>query len=194
MAKYKGKSRRRMKNLDEHAISDRDEDAAMFRQGFSERAVNIPSSRLEAPDENLEDLPKTEGMVTGFFPGGAIVRVDGQEFICGIAKTFRAPEDSTPLAVGDIATVALAQHAAGDVQTDKVRADGFIIARRPRRTVLARPRPTSGKRQDVYDSTTFQKIIVANVQQLLIVASSRQPGFRQGLIDRLLSVAERGEL
>lgn len=194
MAKGKGKSNRRIKDWQRRLREGEADNAAPQRQSLSERAVKIPSHRLESPQDNLDDLPKVEGMVMGFFPGGAIVRTDKGELLCGIAKTFRAPEGSTPLAVGDTATVALARHGDGELQADKVRADGFVIARRPRETALARPQPISGKRQDVYKTDVFQKIIAANMDQLLIVASMRHPKLRPALIDRYLIIAERGEL
>ena len=193
MAKGKGKSQRRIPDWQQRAKDGELDDASPQRQSVTARAVKIPAHRLEAPEDNLDDLPKATGMVVGFFPGGAIVRHDSGELLCGIAKTFRAPANATPLAVGDQATVALAQHADGE-SDDKGRADGFVIAREPRETLLARPQPTSGKHQDLYQTETFRKVIVANMDRLLIVASLRQPKLRRGLIDRFLIAAERGEL
>ena len=195
MAKDKGKSRRRIRNWDSRLQEGEADNAAPGRQSLSSsRAVKIPPHRLEAPEDNLDDLPKATGMVVGFFPGGAIVRTADGELLCGIAKTFRAVENSSILAVGDQATVALTQLADGDVDADKDRADGFVIAREPRRTLLARPQPTSGKRQDIYKVETFQRVIAANMDQLVVVASMRQPKVKPGLIDRFMIVAERGEL
>ena len=193
MAKGKGKSRRRIPDWQQRVKDGELDDAAPQRQSVTARAVKIPAHRLEAPEDNLDDLPKATGMVVGFFPGGVIVRHEGGELLCGIAKTFRAPENTTPLAVGDQATVALTQHADGE-SADKVRADGFVIAREPRETLLARPQPTSGKHQDLYKTETFRKVIVANMDRLLIVVSLRQPKLRRGLIDRFLIAAQRGEL
>jgi len=194
MAKGKGKSRRRLRDWQHRLREGELDDASPRRQSVTAREVKIPAHRLAAPQENMEDLPKAEGMVIGFFPGGAIVRKDREELLCGIAKTFRAPENASHLAVGDRVTVALTRHVDGDTESDKVRTDGFLIARTPRRTLLARPQPTSGKYQDIYETETFLKVIVANVDQLLVVVSMRQPRCRRALIDRFLIVAERGEL
>jgi len=196
MAKQKGKSKRRIKSLDEHTISEHDADAAMSPQSLSERGVKIPAHRLSAPQDNLEDLPKVEGMVVGLYPGGAMVRVDGSQLLCNLAKTFRPPAGASPLAVGDGVTVALtqSQHADGSLADDRDRSDGMIIARSPRETLLARPQPTSAKRRDEYKAETFQKVIVANMDMLLVVVSLKKPKLRRGLIDRFLIVAERGEL
>ncbi len=195
MAKHKGKSKRRIKSLDEHAIRDREAEAALSPQSLAERGVKIPAHRLNAPEENLEDLPKAEGMIVGLYPGGAMVRCDDRQLLAAIAKTFRPPPGATPLAVGDDVTVALTQgqHTDGS-RADKDRSDGMIIARQPRRTLLARPQPTSAKRRHEYNAESFQKVIVANMDVLLIVVSLRKPKLRPGLIDRFLIVAERGEL
>lgn len=197
MAKGKGKSQRRKHNWGQrYAAGENVEDVGGSRAKFAPRAVKLPAHRLAAPEENLEDLPKAEGMVVGLFPGGVIVRIDGREMLCGIAKTFRAPQGSSPLAVGDTATVALAeQHVRGSaVREDKDRTDGMVLARGPRRSALCRPQVTSGKRRDEYESETIEKVIVANMDAVLIVTSTREPLLRPGPIDRFLIVAERGEL
>jgi ribosome biogenesis GTPase len=157
--------------------------------------VKLPTYRLEAPQENLELLPKVQALVMGFFPGGVIVRAQAQPLLCGIAKTFRAPKDSSALAVGDFVTVALTlqQHLSGAAE-DKLRADGMILARQSRSTVLVRPQPRSAKRFDKYQTQPAEKVLVANMDQLLIVASVRQPPLRPAVVDRYLIVAERGEL
>ncbi|MHC4562152.1 MAG: ribosome small subunit-dependent GTPase A [Planctomycetota bacterium] len=194
MAKGKGKSKRRLKGWDQRLQDGDIHDAVLQQQSLVGRGVKIPTHRLEAQEENLEDLPKVEGMVMGFFPGGAIVRVEGRELLCGIAKAFRAPEGSSPLAVGDLATVALTQHADGQMHTDRDRTDGVLIARQLRETLLARPQPISGKKQDTYKSESFRKVIAANMDTLLIVSSMRQPRLRRGVIDRFAIIAERGDL
>lgn len=195
MAKGKGKSKRRIKHLDEHSIQEREADAALSPQSFAHRGVKIPAHRLNAQEENFDNLPKIEGMVVGMYPGGAIVRTADGRLLCNIAKTFRPPAGSSPLTVGDDVTVALtrAQHSDDAASKDKDRSDGMLIARRPRQTLLARPQPTSAKRRDQY-TEPFQKVIVANMDALLIVVSLKKPKLRRGLIDRFLIVAERGEL
>lgn len=165
------------------------------RQKIVQRKVKLPANRLEEPDASLENLPKIEGMVVGLFPGGALVRAEGQEVLCGIAKTFRAAEGTAALAVGDLATVALTrtEHASAQGE-DKDRADGMILRRHARRSALVRPRPRSAKRTDKYATDAVEKVIVANMDLLLIVTSTVQPRMRHAMIDRFLIVAERGEL
>ena len=198
MAKRKGKSRHRIRNWQQRLHDGADiEDGAPVRQKLTRRSVKLPPERLAAPEENLDGLPKAEGMVVGCFPGGVIVNGEQGQLLCGIAKTFRAPEGSTVLAVGDLVTVALTsdRHGGDGAAADKDRADGMVIARQPRETALSRPTPRSGKRRDRYDADdVFEKVIVANMDVLLIVASTCQPPLRHGLIDRYLIIAERGEL
>ena len=197
MAKRKGKSRQRIRNWQQRLHDGGDvDDAAPERARLTQRSVKLPPSRQESPEENLEELPKIEGMVVGHFPGGVVVRAGEEQLLCSVAKTFRAPEGSTALAVGDSVTVALTRprHAGGQVADDRDRSDGMSLSRGPRETALSRPAPRSQKRRDRYDTDVFEKVIVANVDLLLIVASSREPPLRRGLIDRYLIIADHGEL
>jgi len=201
MARRKGKSRRRIKDWYSRFVSGEEDGGTEARRQklSSQRAVKLPPDRRDADADRdavgLEDLPKTRGMVVGFYPGGAVVRVDGRDMLCGIAKTFRAPDGASALAVGDDATVALTRGRHADATgADRDRADGMVLSRQLRRTVLARPRPRSGKFRDAHADDTFEKVIVANMDALVIVAATRQPALRHGLIDRYLIIAERGEL
>lgn len=197
MARGKGKSRRRIKHWHQRYVSGEDHhERAAGRQKVTRQAVKIPAYRLEAPDEGLDELPKREGLVAGLFPGGAIVRAGSDELLCGIAKTYRAAEETSSLAVGDIVTVALTrpEHADGRLDDDRDRADGMVLSRRLRSSALVRPQPRSAKRHDPYSLEPAEKVLVANMDVLLIVASTRQPPLRRGLVDRYLIVAEQGEL
>lgn len=196
MAKGKGKSTRRMKGFGGRLASGEDLDALARHQKVIPPAVKLPPWRAAAPQDNLDALPKLEGLVVGLFPGGVIVRHAGDELLCGVAGTFRAPEGSSALAVGDVVTVAIIhdRHSDGNIGGDKDRADGMILSRQPRRSALSRPMPRSGKRRDDYEDDAFEKVIAANMDALLIVVSTAQPRPRRGLIDRFLIIAERGEL
>ncbi len=196
MAKRKGKSERRHSGWDRLPTDQQHDELRSGWEKFGSKSIKIPAERLAAPQENLDDLPKVEGLVVGLFPGGALVKTPAGVLQCAITKTFRAPEGSSPLAVGDEVSVALTDpsHSSGKLQADKQRTDGFILARGPRRSALSRPMPTSDKHQDAYETEAFEKVIVANMDTLLIVVASRQPPLRRGLIDRFLIIAERGEL
>ncbi|HUU58582.1 MAG TPA: ribosome small subunit-dependent GTPase A [Phycisphaerae bacterium] len=197
MAKRKGKSRQRIRDWGQRLAGGDDvEDRAPVRQRLTQRSVKLPPERVESPEDNPERLPKREGMVLGQFPGGVMVRAAGEELLCGIAKTFRAPRGSTALTVGDLVTVAMTrpEHAGEQLAADRDRADGFVLSRQPRTSALARPAPRSGKRRDPYETESFDKILVANMDVLLIVAATREPPLSHGRIDRFLIIAERGEL
>ncbi len=184
--------KRRYRETDPHALDEAHEAETLQKQ-----RVKLPPGRESGLTEaDLTGRPQARGMVTGMFRGGAYVRVGGEDLPCSIAKTFRAPEGSTPLAVGDEVALALAssEPITGRKAADKDRADGVILSRQPRQTALVRPQPTSGKRRSRYQRQAFQKILAANMDTLLIVASTRRPAMRGGLIDRFCISAEYGEM
>lgn len=198
MARRKGKSLRRIKDWNQqYAAGQTEEDPRARRQKLSKRKVKLPPNRQtdEGSQTSLEGLPSAKGVVTGFFPGGVFVRTDEGELLCGIAKTFRSAENSSALAVGDDVTVALTRDDHADASSDdKDRADGMVVSRLGRETLLTRPRPMSAKRRGLYEDDAFEKVIAANMDALLIVAACQDPPLRHGLIDRFLIIAERGEL
>ena len=200
MARRKGKSRSRVKDWDHRFRRGHPEelDEAHDVESLQPQRVKLGPDRASAGPEDtaLEGRPRAEGMVTGMFRGGACVRVAGEDLPCRIAGTFRAPKGFTALAVGDDVTVVLTTsgHLSGDRSLDKDRADGVILTRLPRRTALARPPGYRGKRRGRYDEAGAEKVIVANMDVLLIVVATRQPAIRPALIDRFCIVAERGEM
>lgn len=196
MARRKGKSRRRIRDWNQRLGEDDVLDVPTGRQSLRRRAVKLGQEAFAAGEDDPSGFKQREGMVVGVFRRGAQVRIDGQEHFCGIAKTFRAPEGASPLAVGDVAVVALApdELTDGRKDLDRDRVDGMILSRRPRESALSRPRPVSGRRRDPYDAGVFEIVIAANMDVLLIVAATREPPLRHGLIDRFLIIAERGEL
>jgi ribosome biogenesis GTPase len=195
MAKRKGKSRQRLDWHARYEAGDDDSPAHKSKGKLTRRQVKLPPRDLEAGQENIDDLPRREGMVVGMFPGGAEVRIGGSVMLCMIAKTFRAPPGSTALAVGDTVTVATSRREHLDASDDDSdRADGMILSRGPRETALSRPAPRSGKRLDEYKTELFERVIAANMDVLLIIAATCQPPLRKRLIQRYLIVAERGEM
>jgi len=108
----------------------------------------------------------------------SLCRVDlaGRSLICGLRGSLSAE------ATGFTNIVAV-----GDKVIAQVDGAGRGIVEEilPRRSVLARP--------DVFYSH-LQQVIVANADQLLIVASWRNPAFWPELVDRYLIAAERNKL
>ncbi|MHC4715858.1 MAG: ribosome small subunit-dependent GTPase A [Planctomycetota bacterium] len=199
MPRRKGKSRRRVKDWKRRfrrKHPDELDEAHDLESLQPERVKLGPDRTAGVEDADLAGRPHAEGMVTGMFRGGAYVRLDGQDLPCRIAGTFRAPEGFSALTVGDKVTVALtpAEHLSGDRSLDKDRADGVILSRQPRETALSRPSAFRGKRRGRYEDAGAEKVIVANMDDLLIVVATREPPTRPGLIDRFCIIAERGEM
>jgi ribosome biogenesis GTPase len=103
-------------------------------------------------------------------------QVDGRVLVCAIRGSLSAQDTgyTNVVAVGDSVLVS---------QEDAER--GVVEAVQPRRSVLARP--------DVFHSH-LEQVIVANADQLLIVASWRDPTLWPELVDRYLIAAERNGL
>jgi ribosome biogenesis GTPase len=201
MARRKGKSKRRIKDWHGRFQAGEDIDGAVAsRQKFSAQEVKLGDGSFSGGQADVQqEMTQAMGIVTGVFRRGVFVRLGGEQLFCGIAKTFRPPdgfEHTSPLAVGDDVTVILSrpEHTDGRKELDRNRMDGMILSRAPRRTLLARPQPRSQKQRDAYDDETFQKVIAANMDVLLIVSATEGPPMRRGLIDRFLIVAERGDL
>ncbi len=188
----KGKSQRRVKDYARHYHEGAD---AFDRESLQKQRVKIPAFRDAQLEEELAGRERAEGMVTGLFPAGAYVRVGPRDLICSISGTFRPPPNASALTVGDDVTVAMTaeQNFSGDASTDKQRSEAVILTRQSRRSVLARPQPISGKRRDRYDEV-FEKVVAANMDVLMVVATARQPRVSPALVDRFCIMAERGDM
>ncbi len=95
-------------------------------------------------------------------------------------SVMKASKGSTPITVGDDVRFELVDEAEGE---------GIIVEVLPRRTKLSRKVQTSPSEKSGYED-----VVAANVDQLVIVASVRQPPLRPGLIDRYLVAAGKGGL
>lgn len=128
-----------------------------------------------APPKQAERT-QTRGTVVAVSASLATVQADDRQYICTLRKALRNEHSgySNMLAVGDAVIVS---HN-GDER-------GIVDAILPRRSALARPDPFNLYRQ---------QIIVANVDQVLIVAAWREPAFWPELVDRYLIAALRHNL
>jgi ribosome biogenesis GTPase len=128
----------------------------------------------KAPRASSQSL--AQGTVVEIAAGVYTVRTADEVYRCALRKTLRSDHSgyANMLAVGDEVTISHNGHA-----------QGMVEAILPRRSALARP-----------DAVTQykQQIIVANVDQLLIVASWREPRFWPELVDRYLIAALRHNL
>jgi ribosome biogenesis GTPase / thiamine phosphate phosphatase len=147
-------------------------------------APSGPTRREGAePEEPGEPVrPATPGMeqsagtVVEVATGLYTVETTHGRYVCTLRKSLRVEHSgySNMLAVGDQVVVSHNGHKQGIV-------DEIL----PRRSALARPDPFN-----VYK----QQVIVANVDQLLIVAAWRNPAFWPELVDRYLIAAMRHNL
>jgi ribosome biogenesis GTPase len=123
-----------------------------------------------------EILPGRRGIVVEVSSSLCRVDVDGQDLLCGLRGSLSAHD------TGFTNVVAVGDHV---VFSKDGSERGMIEEVLPRKSALARP--------DVFASH-LQQVIVANADQLLIVASWREPSVWLELIDRYLIAAERHSL
>ncbi len=196
----KGKSKRRVKHWTSQYTEGHDLDRHNLPQTYSKTGIKLREDAAADAAYDPEDCFR--GMVAGVFRRGIFVRPDGSNEMrfCGIAKTFRPPEDfghTSAITVGDFVIVARPdeKYSSGQLQLDRNRSEGVILSREARTSVLSRPAPRSEKRNDEYASQPAQeKVIAANMDTLLIVVAVAQPAMRRELVERFLIAAERGGL
>jgi ribosome biogenesis GTPase len=123
-----------------------------------------------------EETQGPPGLVIEVSSGLCRVDVGERTLLCGLRGSLTAEESgyTNVVAVGDEVIV-----------SENGPNEGVVEAVLPRRSVLVRP--------DVFYSH-LQQVIVANADQLLIVASWRDPHIWPELIDRYLIAAERCKL
>ncbi|MAS34891.1 MAG: ribosome small subunit-dependent GTPase A [Anaerolineaceae bacterium] len=152
-------------------------------EGERRRAVESvafqPAAKAEADEGEtafIDDEDTLTGMVVEVSKGLFRVQVDDQTLLCSLRGNLSVTETgfTNAAAVGDQVIVRV--DGAGG---------GVIEAVLPRRSLLARP--------DTFYSH-LQQIIVANVDQLLVVSSWREPHIWLELVDRYLIVAERNHI
>jgi ribosome biogenesis GTPase len=158
-------------------------------RGERERRQTVLSAALQALKEEIdedgddaedswqvEDAPASRGVVVEVSSSLCRVDLDGRGLVCALRGSLSAGETgyTNVVAVGD------------DVLVSANGSDQGVVERvLPRRSVLARP--------DVFHSHLAQ-VIVANADQLLIVAAWRDPVLWPELIDRYLITARRNNL
>ncbi len=129
----------------------------------------------EAPDPT-DEIRGPKGLVVQVSSNLCRVEVNERTLICSLRGSLSAEETgyTNVVAVGDEVIV-----------SENGLDEGVVEEVLPRRSVLARP--------DVFYAH-LQQVIVANADQLLIVASWRDPHIWLELIDRYLIAAERSNL
>jgi ribosome biogenesis GTPase len=146
------------------------------RRALEQAAFQSAEPDTAEPGPSLSAPAGQSGLVVEVSQGLCRVELDSRVLICTVRGTLTAMDTgfTNVVAVGD--EVIVQPNGAGE---------GVIEAVLPRRTLLARP--------DVfYDH--LQQIIAANVDQILIVSSWREPTIWLELVDRYLITAQRNRL
>lgn len=145
-----------------------------LHEGIGIAAAHAESS-MQASHNSADPgaIERSRGTVVEIATGLYTIQTPAGRYVCNLRKALRVEHSgySNMLAVGDEVIVAHNGHERGTV-------DAIL----PRRSALARPDPFN---------TFKQQVIVANVDQLLIVASWRNPAFWPELTDRYLIAARR---
>jgi ribosome biogenesis GTPase / thiamine phosphate phosphatase len=157
------------------------QDERIMPRGDGERRRAAPPAAVREQGENDASGPaaddgRRQGVVVQVSTALCRVAIDGYTVLCHLRGSLSSHETgfTNVVAVGDRVLVSGAGAERGVVE---------VVL--PRQSVLARP--------DVFHSH-LQQVIVANVDQLLIVAAWRNPHVWLELIDRYLIVAERNNL
>ncbi len=194
----KSKKTHREKDLTGRYFSgDFDADDVAKSQRFSRRNADAQQNKIAktgkmradeaAAAVDVETLPV--GQVVQVYSVYCEVEHEGTRYLCVVRKTLTKLSD-TGIVVGDrvrFRAVAGLEAKPNDLssQASSGQPDGVIEHLFPRETILTRA--GSFRRNE-------QHPIVANAQQMLIVASLREPVVKWGLIDRMLVAAQSGKL
>jgi ribosome biogenesis GTPase len=181
--------RYRAGDFDKEQLYEQDEDQS---QRFSSRNKNAQQDKIEktavlraallaavdaANPQDAESLPI--GQVMQVYSLFCDIESGGQSYLCVTRKTLNKLAD-TQMVVGD-----LVRFRDTGITNETGRRQGVIEAVLPRKTVLTRT--------DSFKSHE-QHPIVANAEQMLIVASVKEPAVKWGLVDRMIVAARSGGL
>jgi ribosome biogenesis GTPase len=164
-----------------------DEDRVEQQQRFTDRAKHAQQNKilktaalreaLEGAAEDIAALPV--GEVVQIFSLYSEVQHEGATYLCVVRKTL-TKTSKTAIVVGD-----RVRFRAGGTKNEAGQPEAVIEHIEPRDTILTRA--------DSFKGTT-QHPIVANAQQMLIVASLLQPRVKWGLVDRMIVASLSGKL
>lgn len=152
-----------------HAASERISGKGDLTRKRTIVAHDLPPGPADGLTVEPASAPTWRGLVLHVHGLESVVRrADGRLVRCTMRRVLRtvATDQRHPLSAGDWVRV----RDGGD--------EGAIQSIEPRRNELCR------------DSRGRRHVIVANVDQVLIVGSAAQPGLKPGLVDRLIVAAE----
>lgn len=181
--------RYRAGDFDKQELYQDDEDQS---QRFSSRNKNAQQDKIEktsalraaiaaaaelADPTEVEKLPV--GQVTQVYSLFCDVQAGDQSYLCVTRKTLNKLAD-TQVVVGD-----RVRFRDIGITHESGRTQAVVEEVLPRSTVLTRTNSFNSREQHP---------IVANAQQMLIVASLKQPSVKWGLVDRMIVAAQSGGL
>ena len=178
------------RKFEEHGFEDESEIAAERIGGKSElsRKRTVVGEIVKEDMDNIgfEVVPDVDterllaGRVLRVHGASSVVQTaDGRQFQCvtrRILKTL-STDQRQPVVAGDRVLIRPSKRAG-----DCVAEEGMIERVEPRRGMIAR------------SSKQRKHVIVANVDQVLIVASADQPALKPNLIDRMILTAEQSSV
>jgi ribosome biogenesis GTPase len=126
---------------------------------------------LDTPESDEPVYAGREGLVIGVAHRRCWVVAEGEVLLCEVARHL-ARVQRAALAVGDRVLFA-----------DTDEGQGLVSHVLPRTSELSRPDPRNPNRQ---------RVLVANVDAVVVVVAAVNPPLRPGLIDRLLVATARG--
>jgi ribosome biogenesis GTPase len=187
---------RRRKNAREHDVTERylagddfDQDSVEQEQRFTNRSRNaeqekiLRTAAMRAAAEGAGGAADLEslrvGQVVQIHSLFCEVEHEGEIWLCVTRKTL-TKVSKTAIVVGD--RVRLRESGTKD---ELGRPEAVIEQVLPRETILTRTASFKG---------VVQHPIVANADQMLVVASLLQPRVKWGLVDRMLVAAQSGKL
>jgi ribosome biogenesis GTPase len=170
--------------FDSERIEESDDQSG---EHFSARSKNAQQNKTArttllraAEAEDVPDLDKLPiGQVLQVYSLFCDVEFEGQKFLCVVRKTL-TKTSATQLVVGDYV-----RFRDTGVKDESGRPEAVVEQVMPRKTVLTRADSFKGNAQHP---------IVANADQMLIVASAMLPSVKWGLIDRMIIAARSGGL
>jgi len=153
-------------------------------------------SAASTPDGEVGNVRLSIGDATAGqnFLQGQVLRVhrlecivlgsDGREYRCAIRRLLKslATDQRHVVVAGDLVTFRIDSEVGSATNATQQSQQGLIVRVEPRRGTLSR---TSRNRRHV---------IVANVDQIMIVTSAAEPTIKPNLIDRFLITAEQNRL
>ena len=205
----KPKKPQREKDLTSRYLSGGlDEDRLQGQQRFTARNKGATQQKILKTALMRADEQAAAGVGVDTLPVGEVLQVyslfsevehAGRTYLCVVRKTM-AKVAETGLVVGDrvrFRVIDTNNEALGNAQAPAAAASGtaaYFASREPEAVIeRIEPRATVLTRSDSFKGIE-QHPIVANAEQMLIVASLRHPTVKWGLVDRILVAARGGGL